>query len=114
MTSIPTVFGICASLLVGIGLYGLIVQKTALRRILSFNLVGAGVFLLFGVIGRRGAIGGVGGDPVVFGLVITGIVVSFAATALAVALLLKLHEQTGAHSFEDDAAKDPDDSEGGR
>jgi multicomponent Na+:H+ antiporter subunit C len=113
MTSIPTVFGICAALLVGVGLYGLIVQRPALRKILAFNLVGAGVFLLFGVIGRRGADGGLGGDPVVFGLVITGIVVAFAATALAVALLLKLREQTGEDSFEENTGKKPDDSEGG-
>jgi multicomponent Na+:H+ antiporter subunit C len=36
-----------------------------------------------------------GGDPVPQALVITGIVVAFSATALAVALLLRLHEATG-------------------
>jgi multicomponent Na+:H+ antiporter subunit C len=113
MTSLPTVFGICAALLVGVGIYGLIVQKPALRKILAFNLVGAGVFLLFGVIGRRGAAYGLGGDPVAYGLVITGIVVAFAATALAVALLLKLHGETGGDTFDDDDSGKPDDMEDG-
>ena len=36
-----------------------------------------------------------GGDPVPQALVITGIVVAFSATALAVALLLRLHEASG-------------------
>ena len=56
---------------------------------------GSGVFLLFGVVARRGAAAGFGGDPVPQALVITGLVVAFAATALAVALLLRLFEQTG-------------------
>jgi multicomponent Na+:H+ antiporter subunit C len=100
--TIPTIFGICASLLIGLGLYGIIIQTRALRKLLAFNLVGTGVFLLFGVIGRRGAAGGLEGDPVVFGLVITGIVVAFSATALAVAILIRLFEETG-----DDTLWDP-------
>jgi len=53
------------------------------------------VFLLFGVFARRGAWQAVGGDPVPQALVITGIVVAFAATALAVALLLRLQKESG-------------------
>ena len=66
-----------------------------LRKILAFNLLGSGVFLLFGVVARRGAAAGFGGDPVPQALVITGIVVAFSATALAVALLLRLFQETG-------------------
>ena len=88
-------YGMCGSALVGIGLYGLIVNPQPLRKILSFNLIGSGVFLLFGVIARRGAALGMGGDPVPQALVITGIVVAFSATALAVALLLRLQEASG-------------------
>jgi multicomponent Na+:H+ antiporter subunit C len=90
-----TLFGLCGSALVGIGLYGLIVNPQPLRKILAFNMIGSGVFLLFGVVARRGAALGMGGDPVPQALVITGIVVAFSATALAVALLLRLHEATG-------------------
>ena len=60
--SVATVFGICASFLVGIGLYGMIVQPHPLRKMLSFNVLGAGTFLLFGAIARRGAEAGLGGE----------------------------------------------------
>lgn len=85
-----TLYGLMAAGLIGIGLFGLIVHGTALRKLLSFNLVGAGVFLLFGVAAQRGAGAGFPGDPVPQALVITGIVVAFAASALAVALLVRL------------------------
>jgi len=81
--------------LVGLGLFGLIVHPQPLRKILAFNLIGGGVFLLFGVVARRGAAAGFGGDPVPHALIITGIVVAFAATALAIALLLRLFQETG-------------------
>src|SRR5215475_9287077 len=89
-----TVYGLCGAALVGFGLFGLIVHPEPLRKILAFNLVGGGVFLLFGVVARRGAAIGFGGDPVPQALVITGLVVAFAATALAVALLLRLYQET--------------------
>jgi multicomponent Na+:H+ antiporter subunit C len=93
--STATLYGLCGAVLVGLGLFGLIVDPQPLRKILAFNLIGGGVFLLFGVVARRGAAAGFGGDPVPQALVITGLVVAFAATALAVALLLRLFQQTG-------------------
>jgi multicomponent Na+:H+ antiporter subunit C len=88
-------FGLAGAALVGLGLYGLIVHPEPLRKILAFNLLGSGVFLLFGVIARRGAAAGMGADPIPQALVITGIVVAFAGSALAVALLLRLHQISG-------------------
>jgi multicomponent Na+:H+ antiporter subunit C len=92
--SAATLFGLCGAALVGLGLYGLIIHPQPLRKILAFNLIGSGVFLLFGVVARRGAAAGMGGDPVPQALVITGIVVAFSATALAIALLLRLFHTT--------------------
>ena len=91
----PTAFGLCAAVAVGLGLYGLITNPHPLRKLIAFNLLGSGVFLLFGVVGRRGAAASVGNDPVPQALVITGIVVAFSATALAIALLLRLYQKTG-------------------
>lgn len=91
----PTLFGLCAAALIGFGLYGLIVNPQPLRKIIGFNIIGSGVFLLFGTIARRGAAVGMGGDPVPQALLITGIVVAFSATALAVALLLRLFDEGG-------------------
>ena len=90
-----TLFGLCGAALVGLGLFGMIVHPHPLRKILAFNLIGGGVFLLFGVVARRGAAAGFGGDPVPHALIITGIVVAFSATALAIALLLRLFRETG-------------------
>lgn len=93
--SYTILYGLCSAVLVGLGLFGLITHAQPLRKILAFNLIGSGVFLLFGVIARRGAAVGFGGDPVPQALVITGLVVAFAGTALAVALLLRLLDETG-------------------
>jgi multicomponent Na+:H+ antiporter subunit C len=96
-------FGLCAAVLIGVGLFGLIVNPHPLRKILAFNVIGSGVFLLFGAIARRGAAAGMGGDPVPQALLITGIVVAFSATALAVALLLRLFDETGSVTLGSDA-----------
>ncbi len=95
MINATTLFGLSSVVLVGLGLFGLIVDPQPLRKIVAFNLLGSGVFLLFGVIARRGAGAGLNSDPVPQALVITGLVVAFAATALAVALLLRLFQVTG-------------------
>jgi multicomponent Na+:H+ antiporter subunit C len=99
-----TIFGLCGAALVGLGLFGLLVQPHPLRKILAFNLLASGMFLLFGVVARRGAAAGFGGDPVPQALLITAIVVSFAATALAIALLLHLVAAGGRASLRDDAS----------
>jgi multicomponent Na+:H+ antiporter subunit C len=98
-----TLFGLCAAALVGLGLFGIIVNPQPLRKVVAFNVLGGGVFMLFGVVARRAAAMGFGGDPVPQGLVITGLVVSFAATALAVALILRLHAVAGTASLRADA-----------
>jgi len=100
--SAATLYGLCGAVLVGLGLFGLIVHPQPLRKILAFNLIGGGVFLLFGVVARRGAAAGFGGDPVPQALVITGLVVAFAATALAVALLLRLVQEIGRPTLRSD------------
>jgi multicomponent Na+:H+ antiporter subunit C len=90
-----TVFGLCGAVAAGFGLYGLIIDPQPLRKILGFNILGAGAFLSFGVVARRGAAAGLPGDPVPQALVITGMVVAFAATAVAAALLLRLFKASG-------------------
>ncbi|MBM5571713.1 MULTISPECIES: NADH-quinone oxidoreductase subunit K [Deefgea] len=100
--SSTTLFGVCGALLIGLGLYGFIVHPQPLRKILAFNLMGSGIFLLFGVVARRGAAQTMLVDPVPHALVITGIVVAFSATALAVALLLRLYDSSQTASLSHD------------
>jgi multicomponent Na+:H+ antiporter subunit C len=102
-------FGLGAAGLVGLGLYGFIVHPEPLRKLLAFNLLGSGVFLLFGVIARRGAAAGMGGDPIPQAIVITGIIVAFAGSALAVGLLLRLAQETGRATLDADAPPEADD-----
>ena len=69
--------------------------------------MGGGVFLVFGIVARRGAAAGLGADPIPHALVITGLVVAFAASALAVALILRLREETGQATLAADEAQAP-------
>jgi multicomponent Na+:H+ antiporter subunit C len=105
------VFGLCGAAAAGLGLYGVIANPQPLRKILAFNLLSSGVFLLFGVVARRGSTSAFSGDPVPQALVITGIVVAAAGTALAVALLLRFFKATGSTTLSAEAlASTPTDS----
>jgi multicomponent Na+:H+ antiporter subunit C len=106
------IFALCAATAVGLGLFGVITKPHPLRKILSFNILGSGVFLIFGIVARRGAAAGFGGDPVPQALVITGIVVAISATALAVALLLRLFEATGSVTLRSDVSASAGDNHG--
>jgi multicomponent Na+:H+ antiporter subunit C len=100
--SIETLYALAACALVGIGLYGMIVQPHPLRKLIAFNIMGTGVFVLFGALAKRGAAAGLAADPVPQALLITAIVVAFAATAVTVALLLRLVESTDTASLADE------------
>jgi len=104
-----TLSGLVGAALVGLGLYGLIVNPQPLRKLLAFNLIGSGVFLVFGIVARRGGVGPFPHDPVPQAMVITGIVVAFAASALAVAIMLRLASAGGRLTLDPDAwTKKPD------
>ena len=106
-----TLFGLASAVLIGLGVYGLIASPQPLRKLLALNVIGTGAFLLFGAVARRGAAAGFGADPVPQALVITGIVVAFAATALAAAMLLKLARAAGSTALDGEAGGE--DSAGG-
>jgi multicomponent Na+:H+ antiporter subunit C len=94
--------------IIGLGLFALIVNPEPLKKLLAFNLIGSGVFLVFGIVARRGAVGAFPFDPVPQAMVITGIVVAFAASALAVALILRLAEEPGRATLDPDGEAAPD------
>ena len=100
--STTMIFGLAGAALVALGLFGVATQAALLRKVVAFNLLGGGVFLIFGVVARRGAGAGFGADPVPQAMVITGLVVAFAATALAVVLVLRMHQITGAATIAED------------
>ena len=85
------IFAITGVVLFAMGSAGMLLVAHLLRRILAFNLMGSGAFLiLVGLAQREGV-----PDPVPQAMVLTGIVVAVAATAVALALLRKLHALNG-------------------
>lgn len=73
-----------------VGLSGLFIHHDVVRKILSANISASGVFLVLVALARRAATGPP--DPVPHALVLTGVVVSVSATALALALVRRLHD----------------------
>lgn len=65
-----------------LGLHGLLTLRQPLRRIIAFNLMGSGVFLVMIALATRNQ----PSDPLLVALVVTGLVVAVSATALALRL----------------------------
>ena len=99
---------VSGSALFAIGLHGLFARRHLVRRILGLNIVGGGVFMVFLAVAARG---GGAPDPIPQAMVITGLVVAVAATALALAVVIRLYRETGRLTLDDSAG---DDSAGSR
>ena len=84
-------FALTGVVLFAMGVAGVLLIGHLLRRILAFNLMGSGAFLVLVGLAQRNDVT----DPVPQAMVLTGIVVAVAATALALALAKKLHALTG-------------------
>ena len=92
-------FALVGAALFALGVAGVVLIDHLLRRILAFNLVGSGAFLVLVGLAQRNGVP----DPVPQAMVLTGIVVAVAATALALALTRKLHALTGRLELPEDA-----------
>lgn len=84
-------FALLGAALFALGLAGVMLIAHLLRRILAFNLMGSGAFLVLVGLAQRNGLP----DPVPQAMVLTGIVVAVAATALALALVRRLHALSG-------------------
>ncbi|MBU2873676.1 NADH-quinone oxidoreductase subunit K [Marinobacter salexigens] len=92
-------YALAGAALCGIGLFGLLRLSHLLRKLLAFNIMGSGVFLIMVGLPQHQS----GPDPVPQALVLTGIVVAIAATALAVVLIRRYYHQSGMTSLEGEA-----------
>ena len=92
MTNV-TLYALCGVLLFGFGFYGVVICRHLLRKVIALNLMGTGVFLVLIALAHRTPSGRP--DPVPHAMVLTGIVVAVSATALALALIRRLHRETG-------------------
>jgi len=100
MIAPATLFGLCGALLIGIGLYGFLAHAHIVRRLLCFNVAGSGVFLMFGAAAYRSP--ALGPDAVPQALIITGLVVALAGSALALALVVQLARTSGRAALPED------------
>ncbi len=90
MSVTEIIYGLTGVGLFAIGARGALLHLSLLGRVLSINVCGAGVFLVFVTLAYRGR--ELPPDPVPHALVLTGIVVAVSATALALALGRRLRE----------------------
>ncbi|SCY98119.1 NADH-quinone oxidoreductase subunit K [Microvirga guangxiensis] len=101
-TSLGHLFPLTGAALVGLGLFGFISLRHPLRQLLAVNVIGAGIFLILGGLGRGEGVT----DPYPQALVITGIVVSVALTAVGAAMITRLAEERRAAGTASDQPKD--------
>jgi multicomponent Na+:H+ antiporter subunit C len=92
MLNAQIIYGLTGILLFCLGLRMAFAPVSLLRRVLALNIAGAGLFMLFIALAyldlQRTP------DPVPHALVLTGIVVAFSATALALALGRRLRDSS--------------------
>lgn len=92
------VYALAGAALFAIGLAGLLLLPQLLRKILAFNILGSGAFLVLVGLGQRDGVI----DAVPQAMVLTGIVVAIAATALALALARQLLDLSGRMNLPED------------
>ena len=90
----PVLYTLVGLALFCVGLHAVIVEPSPLRKIIALNVMCSGVFLVLVALARRAP--GPTPDPVPHAMVITGIVVTISATALAILLIGRMRT-TGAH-----------------
>ena len=82
------IYSLTSLALFGLGFYGLIALPHILRKMLAVNIMGVGVFmLLLTTAYHDGVI-----DPVPHAMVLTGIVVAVAGTALCLKLAVSINK----------------------
>jgi len=77
--------------MLAVGLFGVMAHRNLVRRVIGLNIASSGVFLVIVGLAARVA----PSDPVPAALVLTGVVVGVSSTALALALAVRLHLETG-------------------
>lgn len=103
--SVTSLYALVGVGLFCLGLYTLITHAHLLRKILALNVMGSGIFMVLVALAWR--TGGAQPDAVPHAMVITGIVVTVSATALALTLMLRVASETGSAELHDDQPGPP-------
>jgi len=91
--NIATLYALAGAILIPLAAAAFVLRAHPLRKLLAFNIMGGGIFLV--LLGTSPGNTSTAADPIAQALVLTGIVVAVAATALGLALLRRLHALTG-------------------
>lgn len=91
--TISLLYALIGVVLLGMGLYRLVIDPHLVKKILALNISGAGVFLFLVAVADQTP--GAAPDPVPHAMVLTGIVVAVSATAVALALACRIQEIKG-------------------
>ncbi len=91
------IYSLTSAVLFVIGIGGVFAAPHFVKKIIATIIMGGGVFLSFVSFAERDALAFA--DPVPHALVITGIVVSVASAAFALALARRIYQFTGEESF---------------
>ena len=91
--TISLLYALVGVVLLGMGLYRLVIDPHLIKKILALNISGAGVFLF--LVAVADCIPGAAPDPVPHAMVLTGIVVAVSATAVALGLACRIQEING-------------------
>lgn len=91
-------YAMIGALLFVLGLLGFIMHRHLLRRIMAFNIMGSGCFLI--LVGLAQAHRGV--DPVPHAMILTGIVVAVASSALALLIFRRWYRISGRTDLPED------------
>ncbi len=106
------IFLLAGAALFALGFHGLLAQAHLLRRIIALNVMGTGVFVIFIALAAQS--NGAVPDPIPHAMVLTGIIVSVCATAVALALADRVQIANGRAELDESGgeANDPDPGEG--
>ena len=88
MTS-ELLYSITGLALFTIGLLGIVLAGHVMRKVLALNVMGVGIFMFLVAFAKQSASAA---DPVPHAMVLTGIVIAVAGTALALNLMVRLHD----------------------
>lgn len=97
----PLLYALAGACLFALGLHAVLARRHLFWKVLALNIMGSGVFLV--LIGAPARPSGAAADPVPQALVLTGIVVTVSATALALGLALRVAAKTGRAHLPEDA-----------
>jgi multicomponent Na+:H+ antiporter subunit C len=92
-------YAVTGMIVFAIGLYGVVIARHLLRKIIALNIMAGGVFLFLISIAARNS--QAFPDPVPQAMLLTGVVVALSATAFAIALARRIYTVTGSATLSD-------------